>query len=136
MSENYSNHIGAKVQSIIFDCDKPDELATFYAKLLGGKVDSDPYGGYGVSVPGLGIDLGFQEDETYARPVWLGAEHDQQPMLHLDIKVDDRQKAIDYALSIGAVMPEEQFCQPDWDVQWTTLLDPAGHPFCLSTIQQ
>lgn len=86
MHENYNNPIGAKVLAIIYDCDKPKELATFYAKLLGGKVDSDPFGGYSVSAPGLGIDLTFQEDKFYVKPIWLGNEHDQQPMIHIDIK--------------------------------------------------
>jgi len=130
MDKNYDNPIEVKVQSLIYDCDRPEELAMFYAKLLGGKVDSDPYGGYSVTVPGLGIDLGFQVDEQYKRPVWLGSETDQQPMLHLDLKVKNRKEAIDYAVSLGAIVPEKQFCQLDWDVQWITLLDPAGHPFC------
>ena len=90
MSACYNNPIGAKLHSIIYDCDKLEDLAIFYAKLLGGKVVANPYGGYGVSVPGLGVELGFQDDETYSRPVWLGFKQDQQPMSHIDISVDDR----------------------------------------------
>ncbi len=131
MNDKDSGQIAASIRSLIYDCDSPEELAAFYSKLLGGSVTSDSYGGYTVSLPGLGFDLGFQYDEYYKRPVWLGSEQDQQPMVHIDIKVQDRQKAVEYALPLGATMPPEQFCQPDWEVQWTTLLDPAGHPFCL-----
>ena len=123
--------MGASIRSLIYDCDNPEELAVFYASLLGGTAASDPYGGYSVSIPGFPVDLGFQYDEHYKRPVWLGSAQDQQPMVHIDIKVQDRLKAVEYALSLGAILPPEQFCQPDWDVQWTMLLDPAGHPFCL-----
>lgn len=130
MKNEPARPLNASIQSLIYDCDDPEALATFYARLLGGTLSADPYGGYSVSIPGLGLDLGFQEDEDYERPVWLGKKHEQQPMLHIDIKVDNRQEAIDHALSLGASLPA-QFCQPDWDVQWTTLLDPAGHPFCL-----
>ena len=131
MEQNGLELVGAKVNSIVFDCDNPEKLAAFYRALLGGTVQVDPYGGHYLTVPGLDIGLGFQLDEDYERPVWLGDPKAQQIMLHLDIQVKDRQKAIDYALSIGAEMPSAQFCQPDWEVQWTTLLDPAGHPFCL-----
>lgn len=131
MGEQYGNTLHASVQGLIYDCAQPEALARFYAKLLGGTVTADPYGGYGVEVPGLGFDLGFQLDEDYRRPVWPGAQGDQLQMLHMDIKVDDRHEAMVFALSIGATLPESQFCQPDWDVQWITLLDPAGHPFCL-----
>lgn len=123
--------VGARISTIVFDCENPAKLAMFYARLLGGKIQADPYGGIGVTVPSLGIDLGFQKDEDYTRPVWPGATGDQLQMIHLDIRVDDMLKAVEYALSIGATMPEEQFCQPDWEVQWVTLLDPAGHPLCL-----
>lgn len=118
-------------EGLIFDCDNPEALARFYAKLLGGTMCADPYGGFGVESPALKCGLGFQLDEDYQRPVWPGAKGDQLQMLHIDIRVEDRQKAMDFALSIGASMPEEQFCEPEWDVQWVTLLDPAGHPFCL-----
>lgn len=131
MQETYENTLNASVQGLIYDCDNPEVLARFYAKLLGGSMNVDPYGGYSVETPALDIGLGFQLDEDYARPIWPGTKDDQLQMLHIDIQVDDRRKAMDFALSIGASMPQEQFCQPEWDVQWVTLLDPAGHPFCL-----
>lgn len=131
MNRQYENKLDASIQGLIFDCDNPEELALFYAKLLGGTLEADPYGAYGVTVPGLGFDLGFQLDEDYVRPIWPGTKGDPLQMLHIDIRVGDRKQAVEYALSLGATLPAEQFCQPDWDVQWVTLLDPAGHPFCL-----
>ncbi|MGL5512944.1 MAG: VOC family protein [Sporomusa sp.] len=131
MPEKYDNFLNASVQGLIYDCDDPEKLAKFYAKLLGGTLYQDPYCGYCVKTPVLPFEIGFQLDEDYTRPVWPGQKGDQLQMMHIDIKVNNRESAIEYALSIGAGMPKEQFCQPDWDVQWVTLLDPAGHPFCL-----
>ena len=131
MTEKYDNTLNASIQGLIYDCDDPETLARFYAKLLGGTMNVDPYGGYSVTVPGLGFGIGFQLDEDYTRPIWPGKKGDQLQMLHIDLQVDDRLTAKEFALSIGATMPEEQFCQPDWDVQWITMLDPAGHPFCM-----
>lgn len=124
------NSIGATLDSIIYDCDDPKTLADFYAKLLGGRTIEGEYGDYAVSVPGSGVNLAFQYDEYYKRPVWLGSEQDQQQMMHIDIRVNDIQQAVDFALTLGAKMPSRQFCQPEWEVQWITLFDPAGHPFC------
>ena len=44
---------------------------------------------------------------------------------HLDLYVDDLDKAEEQALAIGATKPAEQ-PTPD---RWRVLLDPAGHPF-------
>lgn len=69
--------------------------------------------------------------DYYEKPVWLGEPGEQQPMIHMDFQVSDMQEAKDYALSLGATEPDEQFCQPDWEPQWIMLFDPAGHPFCI-----
>ena len=46
--------------------------------------------------------------------------------LHLEIKVDDLDGALAFALECGATVAE---FQPQDDVR--VCLDPAGHPFCL-----
>ena len=48
-------------------------------------------------------------------------------MMHLDFTVSDLNKAVRRAQSLGAAMAGEQY-NPG---QWITMLDPAGHPFCL-----
>lgn len=127
----YENKLNAQLAGLVFDCDDPEKLAMFYAQLLGGDLLVDPFGGCSVKAPSLPFGLGFQFDQDYTRPVWPGDKGDQLQMIHLDIQVDDRLKAQEFALSLGATMPEEQFCQPEWPSQWVTMLDPAGHPFCL-----
>ena len=51
-------------------------------------------------------------------------------MAHLDFGVSDGaelQAMAAKALSLGATKASEQYGDGDW----LTLLDPAGHPFCL-----
>lgn len=48
--------------------------------------------------------------------------------MHLDLAAADLDAAQAHALNLGAVLAPEQ-PSPD---RWRVLLDPAGHPFCLS----
>ncbi len=70
--------------------------------------------------------MSFQEQEWYRPPVWPERPGEQDKMIHLDIKVDDLDAAVAYALAAGAGLAEYQ-PRPDLRV----LLDPSGHPFCL-----
>jgi hypothetical protein len=47
-------------------------------------------------------------------------------MIHLDIKVEDLDAAVEHAVAAGARLAEYQ---PQTRVR--VLLDPADHPFCL-----
>jgi hypothetical protein len=47
-------------------------------------------------------------------------------MMHLEIRVDDLEAAVEYAVGLGATLAD---FQPQEDVR--VCLDPAGHPFCL-----
>jgi hypothetical protein len=46
--------------------------------------------------------------------------------VHLDLTADDLGAAAGLALALGAAVPEQR------DPRWQVLLDPAGHPFCLT----
>ena len=50
--------------------------------------------------------------------------------MHLDIAVEDLDTAVASALALGAQQAQHQPA-PD---AWRVLLDPAGHPFCLTTV--
>ncbi|MFV0412725.1 MAG: VOC family protein [Oscillospiraceae bacterium] len=118
------------LHSFVLDCKNPAALAQFYAGLLGGRAVPEAEGWYDVFVPGCGVHLSLQRDEDYRPPAWPAAEGQQQ-MAHLDFMVQNLRQAVSYALSLGATAAPVQFCQPEWEHQWTTLLDPEGHPFCL-----
>jgi hypothetical protein len=115
----------ARLASTALDCADPAVLAAFWASLVGGEVafTSDEFcavkTGNGwlatVRIPG------------YQPPTWPGAAVPKQ--MHLDLAVSDLDAAEAEAVRLGATKPDVQPA-PD---RWRVLLDPAGHPFCLST---
>jgi hypothetical protein len=67
--------------------------------------------------------------ETYVAPDWPAGPQRQQ--MHLDVAVDDLDVAVSAAVALGATEAEFQPAGQAWRV----LLDPVGHPFCLSTVR-
>ena len=120
-----------KLQSVVLDCKQPAELAKFYCALLGGKIVYEIEVFVAVSVPGEAISISCQLDEDYTPPAWPGSSKEQTKMVHLDFSVEDMDAAVEFALSLGASKPLVQYWQPELGPQWITLIDPAGHPFCL-----
>lgn len=104
----------------------PQGLARFYADLFGWQVDHDQPGWVTLKAPGGGPALSFQEESGHVPPVWPAGVGDQQMQVHLDIRVDDLDAAVDAAVALGARLAA---VQPQDDVR--VCLDPAGHPFCL-----
>lgn len=121
------------VKSIIgiaFDCPDANHLADFYVKLLDlPKTISSPDWA-GIHLP-QGLVLVFQSVENYVPPVWPWQDGAQQQMAHIDFYVEDLAASVDLALQYGATLAQVQH----YDTS-TVLLDPAGHPFCLSTVNQ
>jgi catechol 2,3-dioxygenase-like lactoylglutathione lyase family enzyme len=108
--------------------DSPDaqELAQFYAGLLGWTTATNEPGWVTLKPPGGGTGLSFQTETIYARPTWPADPGQQQMMTHLDIEVDDLEAATARAMQAGAALAD---FQPQQHVR--VCLDPAGHPFCL-----
>lgn len=118
-----------ELHSIVLDCRDAHELADFYAKFLGWeKYDENPEW-ISVGIRPNTPFLLFQEEPNYRPPVWPDDPHEQQKSIHLDFAVSDLQAAIEHAVNCGAVVAPVQFSQ-----DWTVMLDPAGHPFCLVQI--
>jgi|SRR5215207_5905120 len=115
--------------SISIDCPDPDDLAPFYRGLLGlEEAFATPDRGV-VGLAGAGPMLILMRVDTYVPPSWpQGPQHKQ---IHLDIAVDDLEPAVSSAIVLGAT---EASHQPAPD-QWRVLLDPVGHPFCMSTVR-
>jgi catechol 2,3-dioxygenase-like lactoylglutathione lyase family enzyme len=121
-----SNAPVIRLLSVDFDCPDPAVLARFYGTALGLPVaySSDDFVLLGKEgSPGLG----FIRLADYRPPTWPDSFHGKQA--HLELGVDDLDTAQARMLALGAAEPSFQ-PQPD---QWRVLLDPAGHPFCLST---
>ncbi|MEU3252364.1 VOC family protein [Streptomyces sp. NPDC006997] len=113
--------------AVTFDCPDPAELARFYGDVLGLPVaySSDDFVLLGREGS---AGLGFNRLADYRRPTW--PDPSQEKQAHIELGVDDLESAQAHLLSLGAVEPSAQ-PQPD---RWRVLLDPAGHPFCITTL--
>jgi Glyoxalase-like domain len=109
----------ARLVGISLDSPDPQWLADFYIGLLGGRQLWAKESSVGIEVPGAVLIA--QQVEGYIPPVWPGTA-----IVHLDLTADDLREAEERAVALGATLPE----QPD--PRWRVLLDPAGHPFCLT----
>lgn len=116
---------GAVLRGVTLDCPDPRTLGGFYGALTGMRVlfSSEEF----VALTNdSGCDLGFQRVDGYRAPHWPGQDVPQQ--VHLDLRADDLDATEALALERGAVRPDHQ----PVDGRWRVLLDPAGHPFCLT----
>jgi hypothetical protein len=114
-----------RLGAIGLDCADPGPLGAFWADLLDGEII--------FSSPDLAIVkldhllLNAYRVEDHVPPTW---PHGLVPkQAHIDIDVDDLEQTEKRAVSLGAVRAESQ-PSPD---SYRVLLDPAGHPFCLTT---
>jgi catechol 2,3-dioxygenase-like lactoylglutathione lyase family enzyme len=112
---------------IAVEAPDPLALATFYSDLLDWPLVGDDDGSLILAAPEGRIYLVLQPAEDYEPPTWPPEPGSQRPMLHLDFQVGDLDAAVSEAVALGARIADKQ---PNSSVR--VLLDPAGHPFCLS----
>jgi hypothetical protein len=115
---------------ICFDCPDARALGDFYVKLTGWNKEIEGEEYVALRTP-EGILLVFQTVKDYAPPIWPWDANKQQQMAHIDFYVDDLSDAEDLAIKYGAKKSEVQYYTSS-----TVMIDPAGHPFCLSTVRQ
>jgi hypothetical protein len=114
-----------RLGSVSLDCDDPRALAEFWMSVLGGTITVETDSFCGVDLGGLLLVTVRVLD--HKPPRWPDGEPKQ---FHLDVAVPDLDKAEHQALAAGAKKPSHQPTPASWRV----LLDPAGHPFCLTTL--
>jgi hypothetical protein len=112
----------ARFPTFVIDCPDPQTLGTFYGTLLDWKVEVEP--DWVEIRADNGQCICFQPVADYTPPVWPGQDVPQQ--MHIDVVVDDLDKAEAAVLELGATRHEHQ---PG--TTFRVFLDPAGHPFCL-----
>ena len=123
-----TNAVG-QLASISLDCPDPDRLAVFYSGLLGLREAFATADRGVIALAGAGPMLTVMRVDDYVAPAWpTGPQHQQ---MHLDIAVQHLEPAVAAALALGATVAEQQPA-PD---AWRVLLDPAGHPFCLTVVR-
>lgn len=111
----------ASLAMINLDAADPEAQASFYAGVLGWEVlhrDAE----YAMIGDGS-TSIGFGKVPGYTGPGW--PQEAAPKRYHLDLYVDDLDKAEEQALALGATKPENQ-PTPE---RWRVLLDPGGQPF-------
>jgi catechol 2,3-dioxygenase-like lactoylglutathione lyase family enzyme len=116
-----------RLSSVTVNCPDAAELAAFYADITGGRITFTNPDWAVVNSPGGRID--FQTVPDHTPPSWPGNASPNR--LHLDFLVDDLAVAEARVLAAGAT--RYQF-QPNSD-HCLVFADPAGHPFCLTTLE-
>ena len=114
------------LRALTIDCSNPVTLADFYARLTGFEVKHSSDDEAALESDS-GLWVWFQRVTDYKRPAW--PSQDVPPQFHLDFGSEDLEDDERRALSLGATTASEQ---PGGD-GWRVLLDPEGHPFCLTT---
>ena len=114
------------------DCANPVELAEFYSKITGLKVQPFDEGETAETCEWLELwdendrtKMAFQKIDNYRVPTWPTGDLPQQA--HMDFHAKDLDIAEKKLLELGAVKTEFQ-PKPH---RFRVYLDIAGHPFCI-----
>jgi catechol 2,3-dioxygenase-like lactoylglutathione lyase family enzyme len=116
----------ARLAAISLDASDPAALAAFYRDYLELEVmwDSPDF----IALGGAGVFLTVQRVADHNPPDWPTGAAGKQ--MHLELAVSDLEPAERAALALGARKADEQ-PSPE---RWRVLIDPAGHPFCITTL--
>ena len=114
----------AALKMLTLDSSDAQRDATFWSALLGWEVAhaQDEYAM--LTGPG-GMALGFGTLPDHEAPGWPNEHGSKQ--FHFDLAVEDLDVAEKEAVSLGATVAD-----PQPGETWRVLLDPDGHPFCLT----
>jgi predicted enzyme related to lactoylglutathione lyase len=118
--------LGVRLRSVVIDCPDPPALASFYAQLLDGQLDTADPQWCEVRLPDSKFKVAFQQVENYQPPEWPEGAPQQS---HLDFTVADLGAASLRAVALGASVVSQQVQEPG--CVFIVHADPAGHPFCL-----
>jgi Glyoxalase-like domain len=110
---------------VSLDCADPVKLAEFWAAMLGGEIMFTT--ATTVDIRTDWMWLSAMKVPDYQPPTWPAGDVPKQ--IHLDLAVTDLEATVEEAEQLGA---RSAPVQPAPD-RWRVLLDPAGHPFCLTT---
>lgn len=112
----------ATLAMVTLDAPNAAVLGEFYSAVLGWPIAYSDENYAMLTGPSHALGIGTIPD--YQRPSWPDDGHKQ---FHLDLAADDIQAAADRCVELGASRAE-----PQPGETWVVLLDPAGHPFCIT----
>jgi len=113
----------AEVACVTIDCADPKALAKFYLQVIDSELlfEDDTYSFIGQRGA---VNIAFQKVADYVAPSWPNAGS----QAHIDFRVEDLATGVAKFLDLGATKPDHQ---PGGDT-WVVLIDPEGHPFCVT----
>lgn len=114
----------ATLKMVTLDSSDARRDARFWAEVLGWEVAHEQ-DEYAMLKGPEGAALGFGTVADHEPPAWPNDRGTKQ--FHLDLAVDDIDAAAARCVELGATQPAEQPGET-----WRVLLDPSGHPFCLT----
>ncbi|WP_093803572.1 VOC family protein [Streptomyces sp. Wb2n-11] len=120
----------AKQSVLVLDCAKPEELAEFYAALLGAEARVGTNPDFVEIVGHRGVELAIRRDHGYAPPSWPRPEDSQQAHLRILVGRGDMDEAEREAVSLGARPVDTKNNSGPRDER--VYSDPAGHSFTLA----
>lgn len=112
-----------RLKTVVFDAADIESEAQFWSRALDIPIvhrDDD-----WMTLEGRGVRLAVQHSPDHVPPRWPDPAHPQQ--MHLDVHVDDPDRAEQEVLALGAV----RLVDPPGADNFRVFADPAGHPFCL-----
>jgi Glyoxalase-like domain len=105
------------IAALAVDCAGPAELARWWSRLLGGRVEVDDDGDATLHTPGgLAIDFARVPEAKTGKN-----------RLHLDLRSSDLAAATEQAVALGATRADDVYDGGRWQV----MRDPEGNEFCL-----
>jgi predicted enzyme related to lactoylglutathione lyase len=114
----------ANLKMLTIDSGDAQRDATFWSAVLGWEIAQAGEGYAMLTGPDHAVGFGTVED--YEAPPWPNPHGSKQ--FHFDLAVDDLAVAEQRIVQLGATVPDNQ---PGGE-RWRVLLDPSGHPFCLT----
>ena len=109
--------------NVTFDCTDPLKVSAFWSAALDLPIDE------GADASFVSIGLG----NPTISPTWLFAAVPEpktaKSRTHLDMHADNRATEVVRLLALGATQVSDH---DEWGTQWTVLLDPEGHEFCVA----
>jgi hypothetical protein len=115
-----------RLGAVSLDCPDPHALARFYATMLDTEVAFESEDFCALQLDHLWLSL--VRITGHRPPTWPDGEVPKQ--VHLEFSVGDLEAGEEAALAAGAT---KSATQPSPE-RWRVMLDPAGHPFCLTTL--
>ncbi len=109
------------VNGLVLDGADTDALAAFWSAVLGTSIDT-------VAGDGHYIDLAATEGFPILRIQRVPESKSVKNRLHLDIEVDDIERAIDQVRTLGGSVVRSPTDEYGW--RYVVLADPEGNEFC------